>query len=224
MIILVSTNIWVREILIENLCSWLLATIKLFITVNLTYINLFMVLFFSHFSGATDRDLENSQGGLLLQESGSSLIDTSPGYPSTAPWVETTLGVDGSLGLTVPKGAAVSQTNGPMTWTLTLDATNQILVSDVDAGNSVSQASNSGAGTIISLAKDASDVWTLTIEAAIGQIFDKDADVVVDRTDSRGSNALSVSFLQASMLTSTSTTAKAQGELMTVRKHIFIFF
>ena len=103
------------------------------------------------------------------------LIDATPGYPSTDPWIDYVMNIDGSIGLTQVKDVAVEQTNGPLTWTLTINSATLTLV----PGTTVTQTSQAGVGTIKTAVNNFATV-TIEIESAIGQVFDAAADVVID--------------------------------------------
>ena len=109
-------------------------------------------------------NLEATTGGLMLQQWGTQLIDATPGYPSTDPWIDYVMNIDGSIGLTQVKDVAVEQTNGPMIWTLTINSATLTLV----PGTTVTQTSQSGVGTIKTAVNNFATV-TIEIESAIGR-------------------------------------------------------
>ena len=147
-------------------------------------------------------NLEATTGGLMLQQWGTQLIDATPGYPSTDPWVDYVMNIDGSIGLTQVKDVVVEQTNGPVTWTLTINSATLTLV----PGTTVTQTSQAGVGTIKTAVNNFATV-TIEIESAIGQVFDAAADVVIDV------GGTVVTILATDVTAATSTTAKTTGTL-----------
>ena len=103
--------------------------------------------------------------------------------------------------ITENKGATVIQANGRVLWTYTVDGTS--ITGAVSAGVAVTQSSSSGTGTL-HLALEAG-ATVVIVKAAIGQVFDTAADLVV------GSDT---TFALADLVAVSSvTTPNAQGTL-----------
>jgi hypothetical protein len=98
------------------------------------------------------------------------LFSGTPGGDGYHIWVLTVT----SQPINEDSGVVVSQANGEMTWTFTI--TSQTFVA-IGQGVAVTQTSNSATGTLTYALTGATT--TLTVTSAVGQVFDKAADLVI---------------------------------------------